>query len=108
MTAYDASITAPGGGSAHFPEGRLAFFAIKEGIKAGGLRGEQTDHLTWRAQMTRGEIEALLKALFGPEGAYETKHAGVLGHMAARMGELRAFVAGLPDGHAFSVTVDEF
>jgi hypothetical protein len=107
MTYYDVWITQPEQPVAFFPEGRAAFFVVKEGIEGGRWRGEQTDHLTWRARMTRSEIEALIEEAFGTEGSYEAQYA-VGEHLAARMRALRAFVAALPEGEEFPVMADEF
>jgi hypothetical protein len=108
MTFHDAWITRPEQPPAIFPEGDSAFSAIKDGIQSGRLRGEQAGHLVWRAQMTRGEIEALLEEVFGPKGAYEAQNAGPLEHMAEKMRELRAYVAALPEREEIIVTADEF
>jgi hypothetical protein len=108
MTFYDVWIARPEQPTVSFPEGRAAFFAIREGTKFRRWPGEQADHLRWEAQMMRPEIEALLAEVYGPEGEYEAKHAGPLEHLANKMRALRAFVAGLPEGNAVTVVADAF
>jgi len=83
-----------------FPDGRRAFFVVRDGIASGKYRGIQVDALTWATLMTRAEILSLLAELFGPPGDFEARHAGPLHHLAKRMTALRAFVTGLPEGQA--------
>ena len=108
MTFYDVWLDQPEQAAAFFPEGYAAFFTLKEGIDAGRWRGEQTSHLVWQAKMTRAEVEVLIEEVFGPEGAYEARHAGPLEHLADRMRALRTAVAALPEEELVAVVADEF
>lgn len=126
MTYYDAWITQPSaiadldwqgssssrsaaiGCSPMFPEGKVAFFAIRDGIKSGRFHGAQVDHLVWAAVMTRNEIVTFLAEVFGPPGRYEQHHDDGLRHLSDRMRELRSFVARLPGDEAFAIVAEEF
>ena len=92
--------------SPFLPEGRQAFFCLRDGIKSGTYRGRQVDWGSYAASMTRQEVEAFLKETHGAPGIYE-KNCG-LTHLADRMRELRAFVANLPESTELKVVVEEF
>jgi hypothetical protein len=53
MTYYDAWIEAPDSSgeaaTVWLPPERQAFTAIRDAIRSSRIRGEQTDHLVWRA-----------------------------------------------------------
>jgi hypothetical protein len=111
MTYYDAWIRAPdaSGEEATLPPARReAFFHIRDAIRAGRLRGEQVDQLTWRATVNRAELEVLMDEIYGPAGAYEARHEGDLKHLADKMRKLRAFIAALPADQEFQLKADEF
>ena len=112
MTYYDAWIKATdaSGEEAIFPPParREAFFHIRDAIRAGRLRGEQVDHLVWRATVTVAEVEALMAEVYGPPGAYEAYHDIGLQHLADKMRKLRAFIATLPADQDIVLMADEF
>jgi hypothetical protein len=111
-TYFDAWIKAPDASGetaiAWLPDGKAAFFAVRDGIRSGRLRGEQVDHLTWRATVNRAEIKELMAEVYGPAGIYEVQHDGGLAHLADRLRSVRAFIAALPPDGEFTVTADEF
>lgn len=113
MTYYDAWIKAPDASGeeaiAWFPPARReAFFHIRDAIRAGRLRGEQVDQLTWRATVNRAELEVLMDEIYGPAGAYEARHDGGMQHLADKMRTLRAFIAALPADQEIVLMADEF
>jgi hypothetical protein len=109
MTIFDCWLAGPDDERTCFlPEGRDAFFNLKEGIQAGRYRGEQVDPLTWQAEMTKTEISAFIQEVYGPAGQYERQNAGPMEHMADKMRAARAFVAALPDDRPAKITADEF
>jgi hypothetical protein len=108
VTFYDVWLDQPEHPAAFFPEGRATFFLVKEGIESGRFRGEHADHLVWQAQMTRAEIEELVREVFGPDGADEARHAGPLERLADRMRALRTAVAALPEEELVTVGANEY
>jgi hypothetical protein len=112
LTYYDAWLEAPDTpgsvATAWLPEGRQAFSAIRDAIRSGRLRGEQVDHLVWRATVTVAEVEALMADVYGPPGAYEGRHDAGMQHLADKMRKLRAFIAALPADREFELKADEF
>lgn len=92
-----------------FPEGRDAFFLLRDEVASGALRGFQVDWGSYAAFMNRAAIEAFLAKTHGPPSAYEASHeAHGLSHIADKMRALREFVARLPEGRWFKVVVEEF
>jgi hypothetical protein len=77
LTCYDAWLTAQEASEettvVWFPDGERVFFRLRDGIRSGRFRGEQVDHLVWRATVSRIEIETLLNELYGPIDCFETK-----------------------------------
>jgi len=112
LTYYDAWLKAPHASgdeaTAWFPPARDAFFHIRDAILCGRLRGEQTDHLVWRAAVTKGEVEELMREIYGPPGTYEAYHDAGLVHLADKMRAFRAFVAALPSDRDIILMADEF
>jgi hypothetical protein len=114
LTSFDARIQVPASDRVGadrivwFPNAGDAFFHIQDGILAGRLRGERTGPLTWRAIVTRQEIESLLVEIYGPVGEYEARHTGALNHLADRMRALRSIVVELPTDSDFVLAADEF
>jgi hypothetical protein len=94
--------------TAWFPEGRDAFFAILDAIRSGRFRGEQVDHLVWRANVDRAQIQVLMTEVYGPPGTYEARHDDGLKHLADKMRKLRAFIAALPSDQDIVLMADEF
>ena len=85
-----------------------AFFAICKGVESGRFRGVQVDWGSWAAHMTRTEIKQFMVKIYGPPGAYEARHAGVMEHLADKMRALRSFVSSLPADGKFAVVCEEF
>lgn len=113
LTYYDAWLKAPDAAgdeaTAWFPPARRdAFFHIRDAILSGRLQGEQTDHLVWRAAVTKGEVDELLCQIYGPPGSYEAYHDAGLSHLADKMRAFRAFVAVLPTDRDIVLMADEF
>jgi hypothetical protein len=57
--------------------------------------------------MTRTEIKQFMVKIYGPLGAYEARHAGVMEHLADKMRALRSFVSCLPADGKFAVVCEE-
>ncbi|HEX2941241.1 MAG TPA: hypothetical protein VHO91_09350 [Rhodopila sp.] len=113
LTYYDAWLKVPDvsgdEATASFPPARRdAFFHIRDAILSARLRGEQIDHLVWRAAVTKREVEELLCQIYGPPGSYEADHDAGLSHLADKMRAFRAFVAGLPTDRDIVLMADEF
>jgi hypothetical protein len=112
LTYFDAWIKAPDASGkaaiAWLPDGKAAFFAVRDGIQSGRLRGEQVDHLSWRATVNRAEIEELMGEVYGSTGVYEAQQDGGLTHLADRMRSVRAFIAALPADQDIVLMADEF
>ena len=112
LTHFDAWIKAPDASgeatTAWLPDGKAAFMAVRDGIRSGRLRGEQVDHLSWRATVNRAEIEELMGEVYGSTGIYEAQHDGGLTRLADRMRSVRAFIDALPPDGEFTLTADEF
>jgi hypothetical protein len=113
LTYYDAWIKAPDASREEAaawlpPARREAFFHIRDAIRAGRLRGEQVDQLTWRATVNRAGLEVLMDEIYGTAGAYEARHDGGLKHLADKMRKLRAFIAALPADQDIVLMADEF
>lgn len=94
--------------STPFPLGEAAYFALRDKIATGAVRGERGDWGRYAALMRRAEVEAFLEEVFGAPGAFEARHTGAMAHLAERMRELRAFVAALPADMWAAVFVSEF
>jgi hypothetical protein len=112
LTYFDAWIRAPDASgeaaTAWLPDGKAAFFAIRDGIRSGRFRGEQVDPLAWHATVTRAQLEELLGQVYGAPGIYEARHDARLQHLADKMRKLRAFIAALPADQEIVLMADEF
>ena len=95
----------PGRLGPFFPPARAnEFLVLTRKIDAGALPGKQVDWGAFAANVTKQEIAAFMDDLYKDDRTYVDPL--YMPHLYPKLGELRAFVATLPEGRYALVAVE--